>query len=114
VNLTGSTDKKIVPIGYPAVNGTPPVTYAQVLGLLAKEGSASFYNTTEQVPTMWTAPDADGISQWVGYDNADSIVAKLKAAKKRHIGGAMIWSLDQDELKGLPLLTAVSQQILGR
>jgi hypothetical protein len=39
--------------------------------------------------------------------NADRTVVKSKAAKKRHIGGVMIWSPDQDELKGLPLLTAV-------
>ena len=42
--------------------------------------------------------------------------ARQKAAvpQAATIGGVMIWSPDQDELKGLPLLTAVSQQVLGR
>jgi len=114
VNLTGTDKKAIVPIGYPAVNGTAPVTFAQVVTLLAKEGSMSYYDEKEQVPTMWTAPDADGISLWVGYDNPKSIKAKLQVAKKRRMGGAMIWSLDQDDLTGAsPLLTAVAHEILG-
>ena len=90
------------------------MTYSQIQGLLKKPGSVALYNETEQVATMWTAPDAQGVSLWVGYDNPRSLLAKLAVVKKYHLGGAMLWSLDQDDTQnGLPLLTAVATDILG-
>ena len=113
-NVNVSAGTKDVYIGYPTINGTPPVTYSQIQGLLKKPGSVALYNETEQVATMWTAPDAQGVSLWVGYDNPRSLLAKLAVVKKYHLGGAMLWSLDQDDTQnGLPLLTAVATDILG-
>ena len=35
--------------------------------------------------------------QWVGYDNAKSIIYKVEMAKDKNLGGIMWWSPDMDD-----------------
>ena len=56
--------------------------------------------------------------QWIGYDTAESITAKMEYIKSRGLGGAMIWAVGLDDIKGLcgpdrPLLRAINDG-LGR
>lgn len=38
--------------------------------------------------------------QWVGFDDEKSIRHKMKWLKDSGFGGAMVWSLDQDDFGG--------------
>ena len=56
--------------------------------------------------------------QWIGYDTADSILAKMEYVKSRGLGGVMIWAIELDDNKGIcgserPLMSAIHQG-LGR
>nr|CAD7397475.1 unnamed protein product [Timema poppensis] len=37
---------------------------------------------------------------WVGYDDPDSIAEKAQYVVSNQLGGAMVWSMDQDDYKG--------------
>ncbi|XP_026687735.1 probable chitinase 10 [Diaphorina citri] len=50
--------------------------------------------------------------EWITYENNDSIRRKMNYIKDRHLGGAMLWTLDLDDFRGFcgqkyPLLSAV-------
>ena len=56
--------------------------------------------------------------QWIGYDTADSILAKMEYVKSRGLGGVMIWAIELDDTTGIcgpkrPLMKAIHQG-LGR
>ncbi|XP_048208099.1 oviduct-specific glycoprotein [Perognathus longimembris pacificus] len=38
--------------------------------------------------------------EWVGYDDATSFSYKAKFIKREHFGGAMVWTLDMDDVRG--------------
>ena len=42
-------------------------------------------------------PYAYGDSDWVGYDNVDSIIYKIDMARSYGVGGLMWWSMDGDD-----------------
>jgi len=56
-------------------------------------------------------PDRD---QWVGYDDVESITEKCTIVEKYNLGGAMVWSMETDDFRGLyhsgpyPLLNAIT------
>lgn len=56
-------------------------------------------------------------NQWVGYDDARSIVEKVKFAKSKNLGGIMFWSFDTDDFRGLcgggtyPLMRAAAIEL---
>ncbi|XP_055379611.1 chitinase-3-like protein 1 [Condylostylus longicornis] len=39
-------------------------------------------------------------NQWLSYDNEISVESKVKYLKNKNLGGAMLWSLDGDDIKG--------------
>lgn len=56
--------------------------------------------------------------QWIGYDTVDSITNKMQFIKSCGLGGAMIWAVGLDDIKGIcgqerPLLRAINDG-LGR
>ena len=56
--------------------------------------------------------------QWIGYDTVDSIAEKMDYIKTRGLGGAMIWAIGLDDIRGdcgpqRPLLRAINDG-LGR
>nr|CBM69270.1 venom protein Ci-45 [Chelonus inanitus] len=57
-------------------------------------------------------------NQWVSFDDISAIIAKAKFVKQENLGGAMIWSIETDDFKGIcgkryPILKALNS-ILGR
>lgn len=58
-------------------------------------------------------------SQWVGYDDEESIKVKVNYVTKYCLGGAMVWSIDLDDFKGFcadkpyPLTRTVLSQLKG-
>ena len=40
-------------------------------------------------------------TQWVGYDDKESIHLKCNYIKNMKLGGAMIWALDYDDFTGM-------------
>ncbi|KAH8299319.1 hypothetical protein KR044_000387, partial [Drosophila immigrans] len=52
--------------------------------------------------------------QWVGYDNVQSIELKMQLVSSRNLGGAMTWSIETDDFRGIcgesyPLLKAMNR-----
>ncbi|XP_041801698.1 chitinase-3-like protein 1 [Chelmon rostratus] len=45
-------------------------------------------------------PYATTENQWVGFDNKDSLDAKVSYLKANNFGGAFVWSLDLDDFSG--------------
>ncbi|XP_049812473.1 chitinase-3-like protein 1 [Schistocerca nitens] len=64
-------------------------------------------------------PYAVSGNQWVGYDNEESIRIKSQYALAMNLGGAMIWSLETDDFRGLcgagkyPLLSTINGVLRG-
>lgn len=69
------------------------LSYSGICQLL-KQGYRSTYDT------QWQAPYAVQGDQWIGYDNVDSIRAKVKYVKQNQYGGSMIWTIDMDDFNG--------------
>ncbi|XP_012657059.1 oviduct-specific glycoprotein-like [Otolemur garnettii] len=45
-------------------------------------------------------PYANKGKEWVGYDDVSSFIYKAWFVKREHFGGAMVWTLDTDDVKG--------------
>jgi len=62
------------------------------------------------------APYAFQGDQWIGYDNAESIQLKMELVESRNLGGAMTWSIESDDFRGLcgesyPLLKTMNRAL---
>jgi len=63
----------------------------------------------KQLQTPWTetweddqrVPYAYSGNQWIGYDNAKSLEIKVNYIKEFNLGGAMVWSIDMDDVNGV-------------
>ncbi|XP_068144040.1 acidic mammalian chitinase [Drosophila tropicalis] len=61
-----------------------------------------------------SSPYAFQGDQWIGYDNPASIELKMQLVESRNLGGAMMWSIETDDFRGLcgesyPLLKAMNR-----
>lgn len=85
---------------------------------------ASFLGYNEICENDWTTkwdsthevPYAFKDTQWVGYDNEESIEKKIEFLKSKNLGGAMIWSIETDDFLGncfgrYPLLRKVNSAL---
>ncbi|BFZ22506.1 hypothetical protein BsWGS_25545 [Bradybaena similaris] len=84
-----------------------------------KEGSLQrHWMDDELVP--YAVSQKDGL--WVGYDDEESVRAKVNFAKKRRLGGVMVWAIDTDDFSGqfgnqgvkYPLLTTIRDTLEGK
>lgn len=62
------------------------------------------------------APYAFSGDQWVSYDNVLSVQYKMDYALRNGLAGAMIWSLETDDYRGLcgetyPLLKTINRKL---
>jgi len=80
---------------------------AGTAGVYTQEsGFLSYYEICQ---SNWTtvfdqensAPYAFQGDQWIGYDNVESIQLKMDLVESRNLGGAMTWSIESDDFRGL-------------
>ncbi|TGZ46482.1 Chitinase 5 [Temnothorax longispinosus] len=74
------------------------------------------YDDGGKVPYMYKKEGK--APQWVGYEDADSIVHKMNFLKEKKYLGAMVWAVDMDDFRGLcgptnPLMTAIYNGLKG-
>ncbi|KAB0361150.1 hypothetical protein FD754_005306 [Muntiacus muntjak] len=84
-----------------AVGPASPGKYTKQVGFLAYYEICSFI---EGMNKRWIddqyVPYAFKGKEWVGYDDAISFSYKAFFIKREHFGGAMVWTLDLDDVRG--------------
>ncbi|XP_052588174.1 LOW QUALITY PROTEIN: oviduct-specific glycoprotein [Peromyscus californicus insignis] len=79
-----------------------PGYYTKQAGFLAYYEVCSFIQRAEQ---RWIdyqyVPYAYKGKEWVAYDDTISFTYKATFVKREHFGGAMVWTLDMDDARGL-------------
>lgn len=64
-------------------------------------------------------PYAYSGNQWIGYEDVESISLKSHFVNDLELGGAMVWSLETDDFRGLcgrgkyPLISSIRQALYG-
>ncbi|XP_055510982.1 acidic mammalian chitinase-like [Leucoraja erinacea] len=86
-------------VGAPASGPGPKGAITKAEGILANyevcdflKGAKRFWIEDQKVPY---AVKGD---VWLGYDDKESVIAKIKWTKEEHFGGALVWTLDFDDL----------------
>ncbi|KAB1274592.1 Oviduct-specific glycoprotein [Camelus dromedarius] len=84
-----------------AVGPASPGKYTKQAGFLAYYEVCSFVQSgrkhwidSQYVPYVYKGRD------WIGFDDNNSFRYKAFFIKKEHFGGAMVWTLDLDDVKG--------------
>nr|CAD7429082.1 unnamed protein product [Timema monikensis] len=104
-----------------------PINGAGQAGPYTREAGTLGYNEICEQKGQWTehwnddqqVPYAVNGNQWVGYDNVKSIGIKSEYVKAKNLGGAMIWSVETDDFRGIcgdkyPLLNAINSVLNGQ
>uniref|UniRef100_A0A8C5JYH7 Chitinase-like protein 3 n=1 Tax=Jaculus jaculus TaxID=51337 RepID=A0A8C5JYH7_JACJA len=87
-------------IGAPVTGSGQPGPYTKQFGTLAyyeictflDHGATEDWNSPQQVPYAYQG------NQWVGYDNGKSFKIKAQWLVENKFGGAMVWSVDLDDV----------------
>ncbi|XP_014472435.1 PREDICTED: chitinase-3-like protein 1 [Dinoponera quadriceps] len=105
-----------------------PTTGPGTAGQFTREGGMLGYNEICEYLKQggWSVvrhpehrtPYAYKDNQWVGYDDIESLTEKMKYIKSLGLGGAMMWSIETDDFKGLcgekyPLLKTLNAGLRG-
>lgn len=67
---------------------------------------------------MQRTPYAYKANQWVGFDHSSSVAEKAKYVDVNKLGGAMVWSIDNDDannncgLNAFPLVQAIHRVLV--
>ncbi|XP_049826506.1 chitotriosidase-1-like [Aethina tumida] len=102
-----------------------PITGGGAAGPYTRQDGILGYNEICELHSDWeyiwdeeqVVPHRVSGNQWVGYDDARSIVEKVKFAKSKNLGGIMFWSFDTDDFRGLcgggtyPLMRAAANEL---
>uniref|UniRef100_A0A8C2UZ29 Oviduct-specific glycoprotein n=1 Tax=Chinchilla lanigera TaxID=34839 RepID=A0A8C2UZ29_CHILA len=84
-----------------AMGPASPGKYTKQAGFLAYYEVCSF---VQRAKKHWIdyqyVPYAYKGKEWVGYDDAISFSYKAMFVKREHFGGAMVWTLDMDDVRG--------------
>ncbi|XP_008556590.3 chitotriosidase-1-like [Microplitis demolitor] len=86
--------------------------YNEICEMQKNGGWKVNYDEERQAP--WAHKDR----QWIGFDNIKSIKAKAEFAKQLGLGGAMVWSIETDDFRGIcgekyPLLKTLKAVLLN-
>ena len=107
-------------IGAPTIGkGGESGTITRTIGMLGyneictmiKQGWQLYRDEIERIPYAVHA------NQWIGYDDRESVNEKLNLLMAKHLGGAMVWSIDTDDFVGncvgvkYPLLRSISKKL---
>nr|XP_044994601.1 acidic mammalian chitinase-like [Jaculus jaculus] len=93
-------DSSHTEIGAPVTGSGQPGLYTSQPGILAyyeicillDRGATEVWNGPQQVPYAYQG------NQWVGYDNDKSFKIKAQWLVENKFGGAMVWSVDLDDV----------------
>jgi len=98
----------------PAKDGIPKAPYSRQIGIWGYDEIISAFQGkldidlpedtgkwTVVVDDCYKSPYAYNGPYWIGYDDVDSIAAKTKYVNLLGVAGAMIWSKDTDDFRGL-------------
>ena len=79
----------------PYTNDPGHLVYYEICQKVQQEG------WTREYDNIGAASYAYKGNQWVGYDDEQSIAAKVNFIKQKGYGGAMIWAIDEDDFRGV-------------
>jgi len=118
--LTNAADNGLgAPVRGPCTAGTYTreagfLSYYEICGFLNTPGAVRVYSTEHDAPYAYNG------DQWVGYDDGQSLQAKVDYIKNNGYGGWITWNLDLDDFAGTscgsgpyPLLNVLNQRTLG-
>jgi len=87
------------------------LSYYEICRIISSGGSV-YRDAERQVPHVVSG------NQWIGYDDAQSLITKVRWMKDQGYGGWMIWALDLDDFNGnfcgqgkYPLLKAMNEAL---
>ncbi|KAF6073178.1 chitinase 3 like 1 [Phyllostomus discolor] len=88
-------------VGAPSSGPGTPGRFTQEEGTLAYYEICDFLRgaTVHRLPGQ-QVPYATKGNQWVGYDDQESVEAKVRYLRSRELAGAMVWALDLDDFRG--------------
>ncbi|CAF2630318.1 unnamed protein product [Rotaria sp. Silwood2] len=116
----------------PSANGigSPTVGSGAMAGAYTGEsGFMSYYEVCQKLKEGWTkewsnqhqVPYAYSGSNWVGYDDTESIALKAEYVNEMDLGGAMFWAMDLDDFRGekcgegkFPLINTAKDIVNGK
>nr|XP_033196497.1 uncharacterized protein LOC117160127 isoform X7 [Bombus vancouverensis nearcticus]XP_033196498.1 uncharacterized protein LOC117160127 isoform X7 [Bombus vancouverensis nearcticus]XP_033196499.1 uncharacterized protein LOC117160127 isoform X7 [Bombus vancouverensis nearcticus] len=103
--------------------GGKPGKYTQAKGFLSyyeicTNLQAPGSNWTQKFDDIGKVPYMYQGTQWVGYENVESVKYKIDFIKESRYAGAMVWAIDMDDFQGLcgdrnPLMNVISQGLEG-
>uniref|UniRef100_A0A182PFM1 chitinase n=1 Tax=Anopheles epiroticus TaxID=199890 RepID=A0A182PFM1_9DIPT len=109
-------------VGAPAVGGGTPGPYTGEPGVMGYNEFCEKLQT-ESWDLRWSeeqqVPYAVRNNQWLGYDDLRSVQLKVKFLLEQGLGGAMVWSLETDDFRGLcgggryPLMNEIRSLLNG-
>ncbi|XP_060080742.1 chitotriosidase-1-like [Ylistrum balloti] len=93
----------------------------------AEPGTLAYYEVCLNLNSGWTrkwmddqkVPYAFSGSEWVGYDDVDSVAYKVEYIKQKQLGGAMVWAMDMDDFDNkcgdgkYPLMSTIKADLLA-